>query len=319
MTNILLTMICAFAVSLILGRILIPILRRLKAGQAIREDGPTWHNSKAGTPTMGGLCFMGASLLCIVFGFPALAAGDRSVLYVLLFSLSFGLVGFLDDFFKVKYKRNLGLTSIQKACLQMAVSALFLYILYKEGIITNINRQLMATTETVGRVKVEAMKERLLAINPDADITAIQRFYTAENAEEFHLEDYDYIVDAIDSLQDKALLILNACRTKARFYSSMGAALKLDPTRIQVAEFWNVKGCPLGAALRRKFKKQKLFPARKFKCVFSEELLTNQGESDEALGFKAQINGSLSHITAIFGFTIAGLIIQDIVKRQEAE
>ena len=136
MTNILLTMLCAFVLSLILGKILIPVLRRLKAGQAIREDGPTWHNSKAGTPTMGGLCFMGASLLCIVFGAKALMAGDRSALYVLLFSLSFGIVGFLDDFFKVKYKRNLGLTSIQKACLQMAVSAIFLYILYKEGIMT---------------------------------------------------------------------------------------------------------------------------------------------------------------------------------------
>ncbi len=136
MTKILLTMICAFALSLILGKILIPILHRLKAGQAIREDGPTWHNSKAGTPTMGGLCFIGASLLSLVFGFSAMANGDRAVLYVLLLSMCFGLVGFLDDFFKVKYKRNLGLTSIQKACLQMAVSAIFLYILYKEGIMT---------------------------------------------------------------------------------------------------------------------------------------------------------------------------------------
>ncbi len=136
MTKIFLTMICAFALSLILGKILIPILRKLKAGQEIREDGPTWHNSKAGTPTMGGLCFIGASLLSIVFGFSAIANGDRGVLYVLLLSVCFGLVGFLDDFFKVKYKRNLGLTSIQKACLQMAVSAIFLYILYKEGIMT---------------------------------------------------------------------------------------------------------------------------------------------------------------------------------------
>lgn len=136
MINILLTMICAFALSLILGKILIPILHKLKAGQSIREDGPTWHNSKAGTPTMGGLCFIGASLLSLVFGFSAIANGDRGVLYVLLLSMSFGLVGFLDDFFKVKFKRNLGLTSIQKACLQMAVSAIFLYILYKEGIMT---------------------------------------------------------------------------------------------------------------------------------------------------------------------------------------
>lgn len=130
------TIIAAFALSLILGRLLIPVLRRLKVGQEIREDGPTWHNSKAGTPTMGGLCFIGASVLCLIFGFTDILAGDYSCVYVLILSLCFGLVGFLDDFFKVKFKRNLGLTSMQKACLQMAVSAVFLYILYKEGIMT---------------------------------------------------------------------------------------------------------------------------------------------------------------------------------------
>ncbi len=136
MGRIILTIVSAFVLSLILGKILIPMLRALKAGQAIREDGPTWHNSKAGTPTMGGLAFIGVSFLCLVFGVPGMVGGDYSAVYVLLLSLCFGLVGFLDDFFKVKYKRNLGLTSIQKACLQLAVSALFLYILYKEGIMS---------------------------------------------------------------------------------------------------------------------------------------------------------------------------------------
>ena len=136
MTKIICTIVGAFALSLILGKFLIPALRRLKVGQEIREDGPTWHNSKAGTPTMGGLCFIGASLLCLVFGFSDILAGDFSCVYVLILSLCFGLVGFLDDFFKVKFKRNLGLTSMQKACLQMAVSAIFLYILYKEGIMS---------------------------------------------------------------------------------------------------------------------------------------------------------------------------------------
>ena len=136
MTNLILTILSAFVVSLILGRILIPVLRALKAGQSIREDGPTWHNSKAGTPTMGGLSFIGASVLSLVFGWKGLASGDFTALYVMLLSLCFGLLGFMDDFFKVKYKRNLGLTSIQKACLQMAVSAIFLYILYKEGIMS---------------------------------------------------------------------------------------------------------------------------------------------------------------------------------------
>lgn len=137
MMNVILSVLVAFLLTLWLGRVVIPALRALKAGQAIREDGPTWHNSKAGTPTMGGLMFMAAALICVaVFGFTGMMAGDFSALYVLLLALCFGLVGFLDDFFKVKYKRNLGLTSIQKACLQMAVSALFLYILYKEDIMS---------------------------------------------------------------------------------------------------------------------------------------------------------------------------------------
>ena len=194
--------------------------------------------------------------------------------------------------------------------------------------LTNINRQLMATTATVGEVKVEALRRRLLAINPEAEITALGEVYSAETAGRFHLDEFDYIVDAIDSLHDKALLILHACRTRARFFSSMGAALKLDPTQVRVAEFWKVRGCPLGAALRRRFKKEGVRPARKFQCVYSEELLANRGEvvACDAFGCpcsegkeeapewharKVHVNGSLVHITAIFGFTLAGLIIKD--------
>ena len=109
--------------------------------------------------------------------------------------------------------------------------------------ITNINRQLMATSKTVGQVKVDALKERLLSINPSAEITAIQQIFTDETAENFHLDTYDYIIDAIDSLKDKALLIMMATslptdrgdRAPTKFFSSMGAALKLDPTRINVS------------------------------------------------------------------------------------
>lgn len=204
--------------------------------------------------------------------------------------------------------------------------------------ITNINRQLMATTHTVGMVKVDALRERLLAINPKAEIKALQKIYCQETSSEFHLEEYDYIIDCIDSLKDKAHLILTATRMPGKFYSSMGAALKLDPLRIQVAEFWKVKGCPLARALRQRFKKRKEFPAKKFLCVFSDELLDNKGEAaacgsercmcpkakegpgdkellnHEWCSSKARINGSLMHITAIFGLTIAGLIIKDLCQ-----
>ena len=183
--------------------------------------------------------------------------------------------------------------------------------------ITNINRQLMATTKTIGQVKVDALKERLLTINPAAEITAHQKIFTAENADEFELDTYDYIIDAIDSLKDKAALILLACRTNAKLFSSMGAALKLDPTRIKVTEFWKVQGDPLARALRKKFKHQGQFPEKKFQVVYSDELLENlgcppdDGEMPSTFN-KPQTNGTLAHITAIFGFMIAGLVIGDI-------
>ena len=204
--------------------------------------------------------------------------------------------------------------------------------------ITNINRQLMATTKTIGQVKVEALKERLLTINPQAEITALQKIFTQETSASFDIDSYDYIIDAIDSLKDKALLILMACQSKAKFFSSMGAALKLDPTRIKVAEFWKVQGDPLARALRNKFKKEKTFPSHKFLCIYSDELLKNMGQNStcgteqcmcpkakmgpgdpsllnhEWCSSKAQINGTMAHVTAIFGFTLAGLVFQDIMK-----
>jgi tRNA A37 threonylcarbamoyladenosine dehydratase len=176
--------------------------------------------------------------------------------------------------------------------------------------VTNINRQLMATTKTVGQVKVDALKERLLTINPSAEITALQQVFNADSASQFGLEDYDYIIDAIDSLKDKALLILLACKTKAKLFSSMGAALKLDPTRIKTAEFWKVTGDPLARALRNRFKRDKQFPKRKFQCVYSDELLENKMPIDP----DDKGNGSIVHITAIFGMMLAGLVVQDAVK-----
>ena len=187
---------------------------------------------------------------------------------------------------------------------------------------SNINRQLMATIKTVGRVKVEVLKERLLDINPDAEINALQEIYCKDTSESFQLGDYDYIIDAIDSLENKMRLILEATKTKAVFFSSMGAALKMDASKIKTNEFWKVKGCPLGAALRRKLKKNGQFPAKKFRCVYSEEVLDNKGTAsscDEGDGWsstKAQVNGTLAHSTAIFGFTLAGLVIQDICSKK---
>lgn len=187
--------------------------------------------------------------------------------------------------------------------------------------ITNINRQLLATTSTIDGVKVEVMKRRLLDINPSAQVTALEKRYNESAAGEFNLNDYDYVIDAIDSLSDKALLIRNACDSTATLFASMGAALKTDSSRISTAEFWKVQGCPLAAALRRRFKKSKQLPSRKFRCVYSDEVFPNRGgeiDNDGSMTFnKASINGTLSHTTAIFGLKLAELVINDILKRQK--
>ena len=180
---------------------------------------------------------------------------------------------------------------------------------------SNINRQRMATVDTVGLPKVDVLRDQLLAINPEADIRTVQARFTDDSAAAFELENYDYIIDAIDALKDKAALILHATATPATFFSSMGAACKVDPTRIRVASFWDVRGCPLGSMLRKKLRKANTLPAKDFLCVYDDELLPNLGTDTalpEELKFdKVSHNGSLAHITAIFGFTLAGLVIQD--------
>lgn len=205
--------------------------------------------------------------------------------------------------------------------------------------ITNINRQLMATVSTIGKVKVDALKEHLLLINPKAEIQTYQQIFCEETADSFHLEEYDYIIDCIDSLKDKVLLIVKGTRNRATFLSAMGAALKIDPTRIKVGEFWKVQGCPLARMLRKRFKRNKIFPAKKFLCVYSDELLENKGQNEacgtqqcmcpksaegtgnnellnhEWCSSKAQINGSMMHITSMFGIILGGLVIKDIYNK----
>ncbi len=183
--------------------------------------------------------------------------------------------------------------------------------------VSNINRQGMATVRTIGRPKVDALRDKLADINPDAEIVPLKKVYSAESGAEFNLDSFDYVVDAVDSLKNKAELILRACESGATFFSSMGAALKIDPARIRVAEFWDVRGCPLASAIRKKFKRNGTLPQKKFLCVFDDEVLTNRGScarSETDLWNKASINGTTASVTAIFGFTLSGLVIQDIYR-----
>lgn len=200
--------------------------------------------------------------------------------------------------------------------------------------VTNCNRQLLATSKTIGQVKVEVLRDRLLELNPNADVVALQQIYDASTADSFHMDSYDFVIDAIDSLAQKCDLILRATSLpkSVTFISSMGAALRTDPFQVRKAEFWNVKGDPLARAIRKRFKSMKVSPARKFWCVYSEELpMTNLGENhscgtDACIcsqrqsehdwnKSKAQINGSLCHITAIFGMSIAGIVLNTLIEK----
>lgn len=182
---------------------------------------------------------------------------------------------------------------------------------------SNINRQLMAIPSVVGEPKVEEMRKRLLQINPNAEIVALNARFDADFTKSYpnlSLDKFDYVVDAIDSLDDKIQLILQATSIPTlKFFSSMGAAMKFDPTKVDTAEFWKVKGCPLARSLRNKMKRNKLFPKSKFICVYSDEQVNkpniSKSGSDNAVGTS---KGSIVQVTAVFGFTLCSMIINDL-------
>ena len=135
--KILVAAVVAFVISAVIGKFLVPALRRWKAGQSIKEDGPTWHMSKQGTPTMGGLMFILATIIVVlVFNGPAILSGDWTSVIVLVFALVFGAIGFLDDYAKIKKKENTGLTAGQKFLLQLAAAILLIVLLRKCGILS---------------------------------------------------------------------------------------------------------------------------------------------------------------------------------------
>ena len=174
---------------------------------------------------------------------------------------------------------------------------------------SNVNRQLMATTATVGLPKVEVLRSRLLEINPVADITALHKLFNEDTAGEFNLDSFDVVIDAIDTLKNKILLILKATSSKAEFFSSMGAALKVDPTQIRVTDFWDVREDPLARMLRKRIRQGKVLPEKPFKVVWSPELLENKGTCE------TRTNGTTVAVTAAFGFTLASLATRYIFSR----
>lgn len=165
---------------------------------------------------------------------------------------------------------------------------------------TNLNRQVVSTKNNVGQSKVQEMQKRLLSICPEADVQAVECHYNAETAERFDLAQYDIVVDAIDMVECKALLLYRATQAGCKVYSSMGAGRKMDPQKIRIAEFWKVQGCPLARALRTKIKKTGLRPTSKIQCVYSEEISGEQG--------------TLAPVVGVFGMTLASMVINDLTR-----
>ena len=173
---------------------------------------------------------------------------------------------------------------------------------------SNLNRQLPATQATIGIPKVEALKERLLSINPEADIETIYAYYgenglSKDGLVHFDLSSYRYIIDAIDDVQAKTDLILYASRVRGcKIFSSMGAALRFDPTAVTTGELMSIKGDALAKAVRTRMKKLDRYPNKKIRCVYS----TEQAQ-------RCETRGSLMQVTAVFGCTLASLIIRDLL------
>ena len=184
---------------------------------------------------------------------------------------------------------------------------------------TNINRQLQATVPNIGKLKVEALKERLLEINPDAEIDALAKVYNLETSTEFDLDSYDYVIDAIDTLSHKVGLIAQAMAAQTTLFSAMGAACKLDPLQIRVASIWESQGCKLARFVRKRLRRRGA--DGDCLCVYSEEYQEPQEtESPEVnpdawTETKAQTNGSMIHMTGTFGFFLAGLVVQDVYRK----
>lgn len=175
--------------------------------------------------------------------------------------------------------------------------------------VSNINRQIIALHSTVGRPKVEVMKDRMLDINPDCKVNAYNVFYLPENADEFDLSKYDYIADAVDTVAAKLEIATRAYNLKIPAISAMGAGNKTDPTRFEIADIYDTTVCPLARVMRRELKTRGI---KKYKVVYSKEEPRKSGVTDPETG-KA-VPGSLSFVPSAMGLIMASEIINSILN-----
>lgn len=178
--------------------------------------------------------------------------------------------------------------------------------------VTNINRQIIATVKTIGKSKVEVAKQRCLEINPDINIVTHNIFFTAETAGSFDFSDYDYVVDAIDTVTAKLKLIECSKKAGVPIICAMGAGNKIDPTAFKVADISKTSCCPLAKVMRVECRKRGL---KNIKCVYSDEIPLKPAVSDEASA-KRQIPGSNAFVPSVAGLIIAGEVIKDIIKTE---
>ena len=171
--------------------------------------------------------------------------------------------------------------------------------------ITNINRQILATTKTVGQYKVDIAEQRILDINPEVIVTKHRTFYTPETADNFDFSKYDYVVDAIDTVVGKLEMVVRANQTSTPIISCMGAGNKMDATRFEVADIYKTSVCPVCKILRKELKKRNI---KDLKVVYSKEI-PQKPDID-----KEKTLGSVSFVPSVAGLIIAGEVVKDIIK-----
>ena len=183
--------------------------------------------------------------------------------------------------------------------------------------LTNLNRQIIATTKTIGQYKVDAAKERILEINPDAVVNAYKTFYLPENKDQFDFRQYDYVVDAIDTVSGKLALAEQAHAAGVPIISSMGAGNKMDPTAFRVADINQTSVCPLAKVMRRELKKRGI---SRLKVVYSEEkpLSPYPGVEIDSQEQRRQTPGSNAFVPSVVGLIIAGEVIKDLISSEKS-
>lgn len=176
---------------------------------------------------------------------------------------------------------------------------------------SNLNRQIIATHDTIGKLKVDVAADRVHAINPDCTVRVYRTFYLPENKDQFDFSQYDYVVDAIDTVSGKISLVLQAKETGVPIISAMGAGNKLDPSRFEVADLYKTSVCPLARVMRTECRKRGI---KHLKVVYSKEPLVTPLESAEDMApGKRSVPGSVSFVPAAAGLILAGEVVRDLV------